>query len=152
MHFTQTKYSKSHRSRFASSVVKTWLTRKESWQMASVTWSWWKSETSCSSGRAGPGWTLSTGSVGWEERRTLGSSWNSAKSPSSGGETDLVSAAVGIVDPKMETRRGRPHRTVRARREAGEDPSLLDRGILKTAVMTGLSLLERKIRIIRCMV
>lgn len=58
-------------------------------------------------------------------------------------ETDSGSAA-GTVAPQMETSRSRLQRTVRAKGEDGEDPFLLGRGVLRTAVMTGLSILQKK--------
>lgn len=67
-------------------------------------------------------------------------------------ETDLGSTAVA-VSPQMETCRSRLERMMRAQREAGEDPFLLDRGVRRTAVMTGLSLLGKtEIIHIQCMV
>lgn len=47
------------------------------------------------------------------------------------------------VEPQAETGRSHLRKTVRTQREAGKDRSRLDRGHLRTAVMTGLSLLEK---------
>lgn len=65
-------------------------------------------------------------------------------------ETDTGSAAVA-VSPQMDTRRSHLQRTARTQREAGEDVFLLDRGVSRMAVMTGLSLLG-KTEIIQCVV
>lgn len=61
-------------------------------------------------------------------------------------ETESTTAS-----PQMETHRSRLQWMMRAQREAGEDLLLLDRGVLRTAVMTGLSLLG-KTQIIQCVV
>lgn len=67
----------------------------------------------------------------------------SAKGRGSGRETGSVSAAGAAVEPQMETCRSRLRRS-ETEGEAEEDLSLLDRGVLRTAVMTGLSLLGKK--------
>lgn len=71
-----------------------------------------------------------------------GLSLNSASSRGSDGETGLGSAG-GSVEPRTETCRSRLRKTVRTQGGAGEDRSLPDRGVQRTAVMTGLSLLEK---------
>lgn len=57
-----------------------------------------------------------------------------------------MESAAGSVDPQMETSRSRSRRTVRTEEDAGENRSLLDRGVLRTAVKTDLSLLGGKKR------
>lgn len=54
-----------------------------------------------------------------------------------------MGSAAGAVEPQSEACRSRLRRTVRTQGAAGEDRSLLRRGVLRTAVMTGLSLLEK---------
>lgn len=53
------------------------------------------------------------------------------------GENDSGSVAEA-ASPQMETYRSHLQRNVKAQGEAGEDLSLLDRGVLRMAVMTGL--------------
>lgn len=49
-----------------------------------------------------------------------------------------MGSAAGLVEPQLETSRRRLRKTVRTQGEAGEGRSLLGRGVLRTAVNTGL--------------
>lgn len=56
--------------------------------------------------------------------------------------TDMESAAV-VEEPPMETQRSNLWRTARTKEEAAGCLSLQEKVILRMAVMTGLSLLQR---------
>lgn len=62
---------------------------------------------------------------------------NSVWSQSLDEETGLGSVG-GSGEPQMETCRSHLQQTVMTQGEAEEDLSLLDKGVLRTAVMTGL--------------